>query len=154
MAFGSGAFGAGVGPFGAAPADGTAAATSVQSAARLFDPATRDWRLDPTTGLFATVHPVDQEVALALWIKQGTIGSAANIGNQLRSIVRQGGAGFIGKVQDIIRLALKRLLDRNAIRVVDISVSTPNRGQTFILVTYVNLMIQPPQQPVKVPVIV
>lgn len=150
---GVGSFGSGAGPAGGAPLGSSAPTTADPPSALLFDPATRDFRLGPD-GLFVTVHPVDQEAALALWIRQGSIGSAPGAGNQIRNLARQGGPGFIGKVQDIIRLALKRLLDRNAIRIIDVAVTTPARGQTFILVTYVNLMLQAPQTPVKVPVLV
>lgn len=135
---GAGAFGAGVGSGGFDPVvDPSPTATSTAPSALFFDPNTRDTRMG-SDGRFVAVDPVDQEVVLSLWVKFRSIGSAPDTGSRVRELDRQGGPGFLGKIQDIVQLALKRLVDRQAITVTDVSIKIPQKGRTFIFVTYVN----------------
>lgn len=130
-AFGAGDGSAGFGVGSARPAP----------AAMLFDPTTKDLRLN-ADGTFATVDPVDQEVALALCLRRRSIGSAPDAGSDVRNLARQGGRDYQAKVEDIVRRALKLPLARGAIRIVAIGVQTPIRGTTFVQVTYVNLTLE------------
>lgn len=138
---GAGAFGSSEGSAGFDPvADPSPSNVSTAPVALLFDPSTRDFRLNGD-GRFASVDPIDQAVVFALFLKQGSIGSAPNAGSQIRSLQRQGGPGFVGKVQDIVRNALKQFTDAGQIRIVDVRISTPVRGRTYITVSYVNLTL-------------
>lgn len=149
MAFqGIGAFGAGLGSAGFDPVtDPSQTNVSDAPAALFFDPSTRDFRMD-SGGRFVSVHPVDQEVVLSLWIRKGSIGSAPEAGSDIRNLDRQGGPGFIGKVQDMVRAALKSPIERGDITVTDISIVVPQRGTTFVYVTYINNVLSTPGNPV------
>ncbi len=144
MPSGAGTAGAGIGPAGfeiLPTSDSTVAQSPI---ALLFDPRTRDYRLG-ADGRFVAVHPVDQETALALSLTYGDVGSTSNLGNRLRRIARLGGPSLQSGVEDLVRQALARLLDRKAIALLDITVQNPARGQLLVAVTYVNLMLQPPR---------
>ncbi len=143
---GAGTAGAGVGPAGFEPLPTSDGTTSSTPTALLFDPNTRDFR-KAADGRFVSVHPVDQEVALALSLLEGDLGSASSLGNRLRRIARAGGPSLQSGVEDIVTLALQRLLERDAISVLDILIQTPVRGQILIAVTYENLALQPPRRP-------
>jgi hypothetical protein len=133
---GAGAFGAGAGSAGFDPvSDPSESTVSSPPAAIYFDPATRDFRMG-TDGRFVAVDPIDQEVVFALWLKKGTVGSTPEAGSSLRSLKRQGGPGFVGTVDDIIRRALSGLTSRNAITIKKIEIDAKMRGRTYVMVTY------------------
>lgn len=141
----AGSFGAGTGLAGFDPVEPLSETPfSRPPNALLFDPNTRDFRLG-ADGRFVSVDPVDQEVALALWIRQNSLGSVPGAGSRLRSIARAGGPSLISETQDIVRQALKRLTDRKAIQIDQIDVTTPVRGKILVIVTYENLEIQTPR---------
>src|SRR5690349_13121368 len=109
MASGAGAFGAGAGSGGFDPVlDAGESPTSSAPSALLFDPNTRDFRMG-ADGRFVAIDPVDQWVALQLWIRKGSIGSAPGAGCELRSLQRQGGQGYVAMIQDMVRRALKTM---------------------------------------------
>jgi hypothetical protein len=150
MTTGAGAFGAGAGSGGFDPVlDASDSNASTAPSALLFDPNTRDFRLG-ADGRFVAVHPVDQWVALQLWLRKGSVGSVPGAGCDLRNLSRQGGQGYVASIQDMVRLSLKTMIDNGSIRVIGIAVQTPSRGQTFVQVTYVNLKLASPQAPVTV----
>jgi hypothetical protein len=147
MTTGAGAFGAGLGSGGFDPVlDASNSNASTPPSALLFDPNTRDFRLG-ADGRFVAVHPVDQWVALQLWLRKGSVGSAPGAGCDLRNLSRQGGQGYVAKIQDMCRHSLRAMIDNGSIRVISIAVQTPSRGQTFVQVTYVNLKLASPQTP-------
>lgn len=122
------------------------AGTEVQvlpQGALLYDLTSRGVPRDPTTGLLATIHWVDQAVAVALGVKQGSLTSSTSLGNTLRAIKRAGGPQLVNQVEDAVRVALFDLLDRGDVDLVSIQVTTPTRGQIFVTVTYVNLRLNP-----------
>ncbi len=143
---GAGTSGAGFGPAGFEPLPTSGSVVSSAPAALLFDPNTRDFRKG-ADGRFVAVHPVDQEVALALGLVERDVGSASSLGNRLRRIARAGGPSLQAGVEDIVRLALKRLTDRDAITVREIVVQSPTRGMILVAVSYENLALQPPRAP-------
>lgn len=135
---GAGAFGAGLGSAGFDPvADPSESNQSSPPAALFFDPNTRDFRLG-ADGRFVATDPVDQEVVLALCVRFRSIGSSPLTGSTIRDMQRQGGPGFIGKVEDAVRVALRGLTNRNAITILKIDIDIRMRGRTYIAVTYRN----------------
>jgi hypothetical protein len=120
--------------------------TAVLPAAILFDLSTRTFPLN-ADGTFKAIHPVDQQVALALGIQQGAIGSYTKLGNKLRAIKRGGGPQLISQVQDAVRQAVAAIVARNDILVTEVAVFTPVRGQITLSFTYVNLRLSPTALP-------
>jgi hypothetical protein len=141
MASGAGYSGGGIGPAGFNPA----AAPDPSKVGRPpravnYDPSIRDFTT--TNGYYDAIHPVDQAVALALTIEQGSLKSAPTVGQTYRKIPRLSGASFVKQVEDRTNLALKRLLDAQQIRIVAVNVEQNTIGQTKIEVVYVNLLTQ------------
>jgi len=138
---GAGYSGAGFQPAGYNPqADPAPSKVGSPPRAVNYDPTIRDFTT--TNGYYDAIHPIDQAVALALTIEQGSLKSAPTVGQTYRKIPRLSGASFVRQVEDRTSLALKRLLDGQKIRVLAIEVQQGNFGQTKIAVTYVNLLTQ------------
>lgn len=146
---GAGAFGAGLGSAGFDPVQNPGQSpTSVAPSALFFNPAIRDFVMD-AQGRYVTVHPIDQEVVFALWLRFGSIGSAPESGSKLKDLKRQGGPTFIEQVRDICRQALGDMIARNDITVDDITVTIPTRGRTLIQVSYFNNELSSPEMRAK-----
>lgn len=144
---GAGDFPAGDGPAGHDPvAAPSASPASSPPMALLYDPQTRDFRLG-SDGRFVEIHPVDQEVALAIMLQFGTVGSSTTSGSKLLRIKRAPGLLLESTVGDIVRQALSRPLARGDITISNIDVSRPNRSQTLLVLTYVNNRLQSPNGP-------
>lgn len=144
MTQGIGAFGSGLGSAGFDPVlSPSSSNVSNAPVALLFDPATRDFRMG-SDGRFVSIDPVDQEVVLALWLRKGSVGSAPESGSDIRNIERQGGPGFVGQVQDMVRNALRAIIERGDINVLKIEIIIPQRGTTFVFVNYVNNRLSTP----------
>lgn len=112
-----------------------------------FDGATKDFVKDATTGRFSQArHWVDNAVFIYLWIEQGSVRSAPQVGQTVTKIK------YIDKnktpqiVRDRAMSALTPLLKRNLIRVKSIDVDLSHRGRILYQVNYVNLVTQKPQQ--------
>ena len=98
---------------------------------------------DDGSGLLASIDPTDQEVALALLIRKGTLASAPNVGATFREIKKLD-RYTPAKVNDAVNLALASLLARKAITLKSAQVETNRRnGRLLIAVSYVNLKRTP-----------
>lgn len=108
-------------------------------AALLYDGRTATNPLDSATGLYREIHPVDQAVALALLVRQGTLASAPNVGSRFREI-RKITATTPAQATDFARQALATLVAAKSIAVLSIVVETnQSTGAVAIVVTYKNL---------------
>lgn len=149
MGFGSSPFG--TSPWGADPV--VAPSTRIVAppvGAMKFDGATRTF-VQNVDGTMAGIHPVDQEVALALSLEEGAVGSTKGLGHHVRRIKRSVGPTVIADVTDAVKFALRRPLSRKDIVILSIDVdNTRVRGRIVIAVQYVNLRTLPPgQDPAK-----
>jgi hypothetical protein len=109
----------------------------------LFDLKTRSVPRD-STGLIKRVHWVDQAVALALGVTNGTLSSQVGLGNALRFIRRNDFQRIIAEVTDAVRICLLDLISRRDILVTDVQVTTPVRSQIVVAVYYINLRTSDP----------
>ena len=109
----------------------------VPPAALWFDGATKDFLLDPSTGLYVPLNPVDQQVALALLVNLGSISSATNVGAAFRSIVRITPSTKTEAVA-FANNALVALVSRGFITISDIAVDVYALGGFAVAVSYVN----------------
>lgn len=106
--------------------------------ALLFDGATRDFPRD-ADGRYRDIHPVDQEVALALLVELGAVGPAPATGSTLRAIPHAGGPTLKADVRNRIHLALARPLAAKDIEEIAITVTTPRPGAIRVIYDYLNL---------------
>lgn len=107
--------------------------------ALMYDGATAANPMDPATGLYLEVHPVDQQVELALLITQGKISSAPNVGNKLRTI-KKISISTPAQARDFVRQALATLVSAKAIKILSIEVkATARTGALAVVVNYTNL---------------
>lgn len=111
--------------------------------AAFFDPSVRDFPLD-ANGRVVSVHPVDQAVALALSVDTGAIGSVPELGHDLRRIPRGTPTTLTSYARDAVARALKALVDRGDVTVVEVTASVPFRGGLFVSVSYRNNRLSPP----------
>lgn len=126
---------AGVDPVFVAPS--TPAAQPFRSVK--FDLATRTFVMN-TDGSFYDVHPVDQRVAMLLWIGRGSIPSASSVGHRIRQrIARVATQRIPGIVRDEVKNVLRPLIDAGDIQLtrIDVNVSIP--GRTEFAAHYKNL---------------
>jgi hypothetical protein len=135
----AGIFAAGIGPAGQDPVLEPSRPRDAQTPVALkWDAATRDFLKDDK-GRFLSIHPVDQRVALALTLEEGTLSAAPDMGTRLRRARYAGGAALQREIEDIVNIALKELLDAKDIQLLSVRASTPQRGTIVTDVEYVNL---------------
>ncbi len=108
-----------------------------------FDLATRSFPFDPVTGRVKRIHWVDQAVALALGVTNGTLASQSSLGNRLRFIRRNDRYRIEAEVTDAVRVALLALTGRRDIIVTSIDITQPVRSQIIVAVWYLNLRLSP-----------
>lgn len=106
----------------------------------LFDLKTRTFQHDEN-GYLKLVHWVDQAVSFALGISQGDHKSQPTLGNRLRAIKRAGGVTLQADVEDAVRNALSKLVERKDIGVTKMEIATPIRGMIYVAVYYINLRL-------------
>lgn len=138
--------GAGSSPAGATPAglDVVVQAPTQRApapAALRLDLGTRDFVV--IDGAYAELHPVDQEVLLALGIEKGKLASTPDVGNRIRRNRRVAPAILETVVRNDVRLDLAHLLDAGKIELLAVDVDTSVRGQTKVAITYRNLRLNP-----------
>src|SRR6266436_1896982 len=136
---GAGQFPAGTGPGGFAPQNAPAPGQiRLPPRAVNYDPQIRDFTT--TNGLYDAIHPVDQQVILALTIPLGSLKSAPTVGNTYHQVNRLSGITLVNEAEDRTKLALKRLLNAQKIEIIRIDVDVRVRGQFKVAVSYINLL--------------
>jgi hypothetical protein len=106
-----------------------------------YDGATKDFLLD-ANGHYLGIHPVDQQVALALICGLGTMPAAPKVGAAFRQIKRIT-PSTPKQAEDMARTALSSLVSGGLIKIVAIEVETTAlQGAVLIAVTYVNMLTQ------------
>lgn len=136
---GAGSRRAGFGPSGVDPLPPPVPPRNVTPPAALwFDGATQDFLLDPVTGLYVPLNPVDQKVALALLVNLGSISSAPAVGASFRQIRR---ITYSTKTEATRAAndALVSLVTAGQIQIVGIVVDLYTFGGFAVAVTYTNL---------------
>lgn len=113
-----------------------------------FNAKTRDFDRDEN-GRYIDAHPVDADVALALFIEAQKLGSTPEVGQTLRRIRNPVGASVGTDVKNRVRIALKHLVDRGDIEVISVTHEAKNRHTLFVEVEYVNLRLQAPNNRTK-----
>lgn len=104
-----------------------------------YDGATKDFLKDDS-GRYLEVHPVDQEVALALCVGLGTLPSVPGAGAAFRKIKRITNS-TPNLASDMAKAALSDLVRAGKIQIQSIAAETRvPPGATLIAVTYVNLV--------------
>ncbi len=112
-------------------------------AALYFNGAT--FLFDDDGELLRSIDPTDQAVALALFIRQGTLASVPEMGATFRSI-RKIDRYTPAKVNEALRLALASLVRAKSIEVVRVQVETQRvNGRIVLAVSYRNLRTTPPR---------
>ena len=108
--------------------------------ARAFDFGTKDFKRDPATGRYLSMHWVDAAMWFYLRTDLGSVRSAPQLGNgvrQIRYITRNTTANT---VQDRVLSAIQPLLARNLVRVLSIPIDLRIRGTILYECNYVNLV--------------
>lgn len=142
-------FPAGDGPGGYSPILSPSAYEKPRTpTATKFDGRTKDYPLD-AAGHWEAIHPVDQGVALAHMVRQGTIKSAPTVGHTLREITHLGKPDLKADVTDRIRRAvpLAALLADGSVVIDRIDVETS--GGRLLEATYYRNMKQDPTRTLR-----
>ena len=142
MALGSHPFGRG--PLGFDPRTTTDGTVTPATSALLFDVSSKATLLD-ANGFARSVHPVDQEVALAIGVELGTLKSSPTVGldyERLRSATRK---TILAVAIDAVNVALAGPLGRGDIKILGVQAET-NAGRISLIVEYVNLRTAKPMR--------
>lgn len=119
-------YAAGAGPAGHAPvAAPSAAAQHEGPVAMRYDGATRDWLVE--NGIYRSVHPVDQGVALSMCVRQGDLTSSPTTGNLLHKIDDLSSKDLKSKLEDTVKRSnpLARYLADGSVVIERIEYSAP-----------------------------
>jgi hypothetical protein len=139
MTLGIGWYAAGYGPAGYAPVIPAGAPRVVRAPDALkLDGPTKDYLLDDD-GFYQSVHPVDQQVALAMIVSRGAIAAVPELGNQLRTIRRVSKNVAIALAKSFVREALDGLVASKSIKINDVQIDADVPGRLFVQVMYTNL---------------
>ena len=103
-----------------------------------FDGETRTFLRDEN-GLLLSVHPIDQKVALALFIEQKKITSAPNTGSTLREIKYLDPQKVVTDATNRINRALNAVLKPGDIEIISLEVTQPSRWSISTKLEYRNL---------------
>lgn len=137
-------YGAGLAPagFGAA-GDATPYVEPSLPVALQYDGATGDWIID-SGGEYATVHPVDQGVALALCVPRGSIRYARSVGSDIKEIDDLSEPGLRGRVEDAVKTAipLASYLADGSVTIRSIDYETRPAGGLVVRVVYQNNLLE------------
>lgn len=95
------------------------------------------------SGLLAPLDPVDQQAALALLVRFGTLASVPTLGSKFRQI-RKVDRRTPAQVADMVNETLADLLARRAITLRSVKVETSRAaGRVLLAVEYLNLRLSP-----------
>jgi phage baseplate assembly protein W len=94
-----------------------------------------------TNGTLSGVHPVDQQVALALFIELGSIPSAPEIGSKLRTVLsRTDPQQAYQTALDEVNRALALLYAQKAITLLSFALDQSTPGRSILAIGYTNLL--------------
>lgn len=134
---------AGQGPAGAqSVAPYSAPGKTTQANAVFWDLRTKAV-LRNANGEIRSMHWVDQAVALALGVTQGTHHSDSKLGNRLRLIPRNSADKLQTAAEDEVNRCLSDLVDRGDIVVLKIDTNAQVRGRLIVEVSYINRRLTP-----------
>ena len=135
MGFGN--YGAGSGPFGADPVYVPASTAAENPTASLFDLTAQAFDRK------RLVHPVDQMVAMLLYLEDGSVPSLKGLGSKVRErIARASEQKIPAIVDDEVRRVLKPLVDAGDVEILKITTETANRSTRVLYqVDYANLRL-------------
>lgn len=139
MTLGIGWFAAGYGPAGYDPVIPPGAPRNVRPPDALkLDGPTKDFLLDEN-GFYQNIHPVDQQVALAMLVSRGAIAAVPELGNQLRTVRRVSQTVAETLARNFVREALADLVSASSISIEEIRIDVSVPGRLFVEVFYLNL---------------
>lgn len=119
--------------------------------ALVFNPQTRAHDQD-ADGNFVGQHPIDAAVVNALMIRLGKVPSAPKTGLGVWKIPSHFAVTAEREANDWVKLALKDLIEREDIRLLNVSFGPLNASASFLSVVYVNLRLPPyERQTVRIP---
>lgn len=101
-----------------------------------LDGATRDYALDVSTGLYVDGDTIDQRVALALLVAQGSLAFALGVGSTLRAIRVLGTPDTQRLVEDAVARALRELVAAGDVQIEAVEQESTRTGQLRVAVTY------------------
>jgi hypothetical protein len=152
---GAGVFPAGLGPAGADPVAGPPSpvvngltpaqfyvqAQGVRTQLMLaYDPIARGFVLN-ADGTYVGVHPIDQQVALALFIPYGSIKSAPTLGSKWVTVLsRVAPQQVMAVARNELNRCLARFLAQKQILILTFTVDQSVLGRSLISVGYTNLL--------------
>lgn len=127
---------------GAPPPSLSASTSRLRPQALEFDPQTRAHVLQ-SDGTYASLHPVDSAVVLALFIERGKLRSATTTGNKLPTIPSPHDRRAKALATDYVKQALADLIARGDVSVLDVRLETRGSYATFVEVDYINERLYP-----------
>lgn len=127
--------------------------SSTPPTALQFDPSTRQF-VQNADGTMASIHPVDQRVALAIFIEEDSIGSQTTLGNKLRKLLERIDPNKVVPVATAeIKRVLQTMIDAGDVILVGVTVDQSVTQRVGLAVTYVNTRLPTfnPQSPLADP---
>ena len=104
-----------------------------------FDPTVPGFVMN-ADGTMASIHPVDQKVALTLFIELGSISSAPNVGNKLRTVLNRVQPEQVNAIAGAeLNRCLGPFISAGEITLTGFSVTQTGSGRTSLIVAYINL---------------
>ena len=88
--------------------------------------------------MFASLHPIDQAVALALTVERGKVAGSPALGLDRAALRFAHGARAAAIARDAVRRALAALLADRRIDILSVDVDVTTPGQLRMAVTYRN----------------
>ena len=96
--------------------------------------------LQNADGTLQGIHPIDQQVALALFIEYGSVASAPKLGSKFRAVLqRVDPARAKAVATSELNRCLGPLIAQNAILLLNFTFSQSAPGRTLLAVAYTNL---------------
>lgn len=139
--------GAGSGVAGAGLAGGSGASSSLAASdvrpprALYFDGASRDMLLITATGLYRSLHPVDQKMAMALVLRRGSIPVAPDLGSTFHEIRIGEEEAMTADASQRAAQAASLLIQAGDVRIASVRCYSSNTSRVRVEVNYENLAL-------------
>lgn len=138
--YGAGSSPGGVGVLGGPVETNTASVVIAKPTVAYFDPAIMSSPVATDTSI-RSMHPVDQQVVLALSIEVGQIASVPDQGHTLGQLGRMAPAQYTAAALDAVQLALAGPLGRKDIDLLSVQAVSLPYGNNQVAVRYRNLRL-------------